>query len=64
MKYEVIRTFRGSPDGRFVVDYSQGEAVELTASLAEVAIAEGWVREERKTAAAERAPRTKRKGQR
>ncbi len=61
MKYEVLKTFRGSPDGRFAVDYRAGETVELTASLAEVALAEGWVKEARKTAAKTRSPETKRK---
>ncbi len=61
MKYEVIKDFRGSPDRRFAVDYRQGETVELTASLAEVALAEGWVKPARKTAAKTRAPQTKRK---
>jgi hypothetical protein len=61
MKYEVMKTFRGSPDGRFAVDYTAGETVELTDSLAEVALAEGWVKTARKTAAKSRAPQTKRK---
>lgn len=61
MKYEVLKTFRGFPDGRFAVDYNQGETVELTESLAEVALAEGWVRQTRTTAAKTRAPENKRK---
>lgn len=61
MKYEVLKTFRGSPDGRFVVDYHAGETVELTQSLAKVALTEGWVKELRNTAAIERAPETKRR---
>ena len=61
MKYEVLKTFKGSPDGRFAVDYHAGETVELTQSLADVALSEGWVKELRQTAAKTRAPETKRR---
>lgn len=44
MRYTVLKDFKGSPDGRFAVDYTAGgEPVELTESLAIVAIAAGWV---------------------
>lgn len=43
-KYDVLKDFKGSPDGRFAVDYKAGETVELTDSLAEVALKEKWVR--------------------
>ena len=43
-KYEVMQDFRGSPDGRFVVSYTRGEQVDLTDTLAEVALREEWVR--------------------
>lgn len=43
MRYKVLKDFKGSPDGRFAVDYKAGETVELTASLSEVALAEKWV---------------------
>lgn len=43
MKYDIIKSFKGSPDGRHAVQYNEGDKdVELTASLAEVAQAEGW----------------------
>lgn len=42
--YQVLKDFKGSPDGRFAVDYKAGEVVELTTTLAVVAMAEGWVR--------------------
>lgn len=45
MKFTVIKDFKGSPDGRYAVQYREGEEVELTASLAEVALAQGWVKE-------------------
>lgn len=45
MSYKVLKSFKGSPDGRFVVDYAAGETVELTASLAAVAVKEKWARE-------------------
>lgn len=40
--FKVLKDFKGSPDGRFAVDYKAGEVVELTDSLAAVAVAEGW----------------------
>lgn len=42
--YQVLKDFKGSPDGRFAVDYKAGEVVELTTTLAVVAMAEGWVK--------------------
>ena len=42
--YQVLKDFKGSPDGRFAVDYKAGEVVELTTALAVVAMAEGWVK--------------------
>lgn len=42
--YEVIKDFKGSPDGRFAVQYKAGEIVELSDSLAEVALKEKWVK--------------------
>lgn len=44
MKYRILNDFKGSPDGRYAVQYHAGEEVELTASLAEVALAEGWAK--------------------
>lgn len=41
--YKVLKSFKGSPDGRFAVDYEKDAIVSLTDSLAEVALAEGWV---------------------
>jgi hypothetical protein len=43
-EYNVIVDFKGSQDGRFTEDFEAGSVVELTASLAEVAIAEGWAK--------------------
>lgn len=58
--YEVMRAFKGSPDGRFSVDYEKGAAVPLTDSLALVAVAEGWVKElETVTSIKKTAPRKK-----
>jgi len=42
--YQVLKDFKGSPDGRFAVDYKAGEVVDLTTTLAVVAMAEGWVK--------------------
>lgn len=47
MQYKVLKDFKGSPDGRFSVQYKKGETVELTTSLAEVAVAEKWVKKVR-----------------
>ena len=40
--HTILKDFRGSPDGSTVVDYAAGTVVELTPSLAAVAVAEGW----------------------
>jgi hypothetical protein len=48
MKYEILKSFRGSPNGSTVIDYICGEIVDLTESLAEVTIEEGWVRVHKK----------------
>lgn len=42
MRYRILKDFKGSPDGRYAVQYRAGEDAELTDSLAEVALAEGW----------------------
>lgn len=44
MRYRILKDFKGSPDGRYAVQYHAGEEVELTDSLAEVALAEGWAK--------------------
>ena len=44
MKYLIVKSFKGSPDGRFAVEYNAGETVELSDSLARVALGEEWVR--------------------
>lgn len=43
-KYEVLQNFNGSPDGYTVIAFAKGDEVELTESLAEVALAEKWVK--------------------
>lgn len=43
-QYEVIKGFKGSPNGYDVVDYQAGEKVSLPDDLAKVAIAEKWVK--------------------
>lgn len=42
--FEVIKDFKGSPDGCTVIQYQKGEVVEIVDSLAEVALAEKWVK--------------------
>lgn len=53
MKVKVLKDFKGSPDGRYAVQYYAGEEVELSDSLAEVALAEGWAKQIAETAAPE-----------
>lgn len=43
-KYTILKSFKGSPDGIQVIDYTAGEEVELVESLAEVAIKEKWAK--------------------
>ncbi|HQS59735.1 MAG: hypothetical protein B7Y56_03050 [Gallionellales bacterium 35-53-114] len=43
-KYEVLQNFNGSPDGYTVIAFAKGDEVELNDSLAEVALAEKWVK--------------------
>lgn len=45
MAHKIIKDFAGSPDGRYVVNYKAGETVDLTPSLAAVAVKEGWAKE-------------------
>lgn len=42
MRHRILKSFKGSPDGRFVVEYTQGEEVHLTVELAAIACSEGW----------------------
>jgi len=44
MKFEILKDFKGSPDGYTIITYSKGDEVELDAGLAEVALAEKWAR--------------------
>lgn len=43
MSYKILKSFKGSPDGFTVIDYTAGEVVEMVASLAVVALAEKWI---------------------
>lgn len=45
MPYKILKDFPGSPDGSHVVNYKAGETVELTPSLAVVAVKEKWAKE-------------------
>lgn len=45
MECDIIKDFKGSPDGHTVIQYEKGQVnVELAESLAEVAIAEKWAK--------------------
>lgn len=43
MKFKILKDFKGSPTGATVEQYVAGTVVELTDSLAAVAMSEGWV---------------------
>lgn len=49
MKYKVVKSFRGSPDGCRVLDYANGteltENTDFPRELISVALVEGWVEE-------------------
>lgn len=45
MAYKIIKDFAGSPNGSHVINYRAGETVDLTPSLAAVAVKEGWAKE-------------------
>lgn len=45
MKYKILKDFKGSPNGSTVVEYTKGETVELTDSLAAAVVPEGWAKE-------------------
>jgi len=45
MEYKILKDFKGSPNGSLVVQYTKGETVELTDSLAAAVIPEGWAEE-------------------
>jgi|GEM_PF-1479111 len=40
--HKILVSFKGSPDGFTVIEYTEGEEVELSDELAEVAEDEGW----------------------
>ena len=47
MDYEIIETFKGSPDGSTVVDFQAGETAtekELGPELVKAAQSEGWIK--------------------
>jgi len=58
-KYKILKDFKGSPNGSTVVQYIKGETVELTDSLAEAVIPEGWAEEVKKEDKKTRKPRKK-----
>lgn len=57
--HTILKDFRGSPDGSHVVDYQAGTVVELTPSLAAVALKEGWAAPQGEAPAPARKPRKK-----
>lgn len=43
--YEILKDKKGSQDGRFTVQFYKGDQVELSDSLAAVALNDGWAKE-------------------
>jgi hypothetical protein len=43
-KFNVLKNFKGSPDGHTVIEYKKGETAELEGDLAKVALEEKWVK--------------------
>lgn len=43
-KFNVLKDFKGSPDGHTVIEYKKGETAELEGDLAKVALEEKWVK--------------------
>jgi hypothetical protein len=44
MLYEVLKTFKGSQDGRFAETFEEGTQVRLSEYLADIAVREGWAK--------------------
>lgn len=47
MEYEIIKPFKGSPDGYTIIDFKQGDTVdhaEMGDSLVKAALAEKWIK--------------------
>ncbi len=42
--YEILEDFNGSPDGYTVIEFKTGAIMEMPASLATVALTEGWAK--------------------
>jgi len=59
MEYKILKDFKGSPTGSTVVQYTKGETVELTDSLAAAVVPEGWAEEVKKEVTKTRKPRKK-----
>jgi hypothetical protein len=44
MEYEVLQSFKGSPDGYTINEYEKGKIVDLPDDLATIAIRNKWVK--------------------
>lgn len=44
MKHKILKTFRGSQDGRHTETFTKGEERDLTDYLAGIVVPEGWAR--------------------
>lgn len=44
MDYLILKSFRGSQDGRFAENFEEGEVAELSDYLADIAVRENWAR--------------------
>lgn len=44
MKHKILKTFRGSQDGRYTETFTKGEERYLTDYLAGIVVPEGWAK--------------------
>jgi len=43
-QYEILVSFKGSPNGSTVIQYTEGEVVDMVDSLSKVALEEKWAK--------------------
>lgn len=44
MKYEILKDFKGSQDGRYAEQFTAGTEAELSDYLAAIVVPDGWAR--------------------
>ena len=56
-EYKILKNFRGSQEGNVVEQFTAGEVVKLSDSLAAVVVPEGWAKEIKKLETAVKQPK-------